>query len=198
MKLEITTLVLLGIASVSSLKIVVNSAQSMDTRRAFVGSLSTVALATSLFPGKALAKDPVPSFASVETIYGLGTSLSTLATKIETATPNMPSSAIVGLEVFAKDKDFYPTFARAYVVRYNGVSTGADSDGRVIAINNARSLILAAKAAIDFNEDRLIDEKVDKKKAAAFIRDAQKEVAKFLRDCQVKDDRIDSFVKSVL
>ena len=137
-----------------------------------------------------------PVLKDVAPLRSFGTSLTSLKTKLGSSDASALSQCIVGLEIFAKEPDFYPTFARNFVLK-SGVNTGADEDSRVIAIKKARDLILATKDVIDADGDRTVDANYDSKKAVSMVTEAQKNVGLFLFGSNVSDPAVASFLDSL-
>ena len=173
------------------------NALTFTRRQALItGVGSSATLLAGATPAFAKKNDYKPILRDVDPILSFGKSLSQLKTKLKSSDPNDLQQCVVGLEIFAQDPSFYPTFARNYVLKI-GVATGADDDERVKAIIRARDDILAVKSAIDNDGDRTVDASFDIAAAVSLVADAQLRVGDFLTSCGVKDDSIDHFLSSL-
>jgi hypothetical protein len=108
------------------------NAAPVNRRGLFSNAAALAVAGVVVAPQMAFAADYVPKLDDVKQIYFLGASLDKLAEKL--GNPDTIEVALDGVRLFNKDANFYPGYARNFVLKT--VKTGADSDPRVGYIKN--------------------------------------------------------------
>ena len=150
---------------------------------------SRPSLASAAFdPNAPLVNRPkyTPKFDDIKVILALGITLDNLAGSLEDV--DKWGTAGVSLAQFAKDPNFYPTYARNYVLKI--ISVNGDADSRVIAVSKAVDKIISISDLISG------DDASKKKEAIGRVREAQVLIGKFLEGSGVEDERVATYVKA--
>ena len=103
------------------------NAASLDRRELLNSAAAMATGAALLAPQMAWAGDYVPRYQDMKQIYGLGASLDNLVVKL--SDPSQVETALDGVRMFNRDKDFYTGYAKNFIQKT--VKKGADKDPRV-------------------------------------------------------------------
>lgn len=110
----------------------------MDRRAMLTNAATTAAVVVLPMPVFAKEKEYVPKADDVKQIYFLGASLDKLADKL--ASPDQIDSALDAVRLFNKDPNFYPGYAKNYIMK--SVKKGSDADPRVGYIKQVSTLVV--------------------------------------------------------
>mmetsp|Transcript_98386 Transcript_98386/g.283928 ORF Transcript_98386/g.283928 Transcript_98386/m.283928 type:complete len:200 (-) Transcript_98386:46-645(-) len=157
-------------------------------RRAMIQGLAGAAAVAVAAPLPAFAGDYVPKVDDLKQIYFLGASLDKLVDKL--SNPDTVEAGLDGVRMFNKDPNFYPGYAKNYVLKL--IKKGADSDPRVGYIKQACALVSSVET-VGAGGSALMD-KAAVDESISRVRKAQALIAKFLAESGVKDEKIDAYI----
>lgn len=103
------------------------NAASMDRRQLFTNAAALTVSGVLVAPNVAFAADYVPKAEDMKQIYFLGASLDKLVAKL--GNPDTVETALDGVRMFNKDPNFYPGYAKNFILK--SIKKGGDSDVRV-------------------------------------------------------------------
>jgi len=165
---------------------------SMTTsdRRAFVKSVGTIAATVPFLVSAAppAFAEYVPKLDDMKQIAGFGISLDSLATKV--ADPNQFESALEGIRVFNRDKNFYSGYARNFISK--SVKKNAEADPRVGYVKQACNSISSLQELLEGRQG--LEGKAAADEAVKRVRRAQELLALFIKESGVEDERLAAFV----
>jgi len=159
------------------------------TRRSILQTITTGTILSSV-PGMALAAEYTPKFDDMKQIYALAVTLDSLKAKV--ADPDQFETALVGLREFNRAANFYPGYAKNFILK--SVKASADTDPRVGYVTQASNTIGSCQELLEGRQGLFGADAA--KEAVSRVSKAQQLLGKFLMESGVEDSRFKDFVAS--
>jgi len=169
-----------------------NEQSNLSTRRSILQTVTTGAILSTTtataFPSMAFAAEYTPKFDDMKQIYALAVTLDSL--KVKVGDPDQFETALVGLREFNRAANFYPGYAKNFILK--SVKASADADPRVGYVRQASSTIGSCQELLEGRQGLFGADAA--KEAVSRVSKAQQLLGKFLMESGVEDSRFKDFV----